>query len=272
MRFLFLFITVLLTASCTSYFKRQECEKTNWFDYGQRVAERGQWFESDSYLNECRKAEADISSSQLDLGFKAGREKYCSKENAFALGRKGRLFSKDMCEGPELKMLLSQHLVATLEYCKQDNAQEAGLSGLPYLNVCPENLEKKFLPPFRKGRVKFLEVSIAEKERQVSSHGQRARTLEGDRGSLDFRRRSLQMEKNRLESYRSMQLSNGTPSSQSQASLYDGQISQVDGQLNSLNQRSNDLERQIQSERAEAARLEKEISDMRIEASMLKAN
>jgi hypothetical protein len=270
MRFLFLIFVLLATPSCTSYFKRKDCEKTNWFEYGQSVAQRGQWLESDTYLNECKKVDADISASQLDLGFKAGREKYCSKENAFALGRKGRLFAKDMCEGPELKLLLSQHLVATLEYCKQDNAMEAGLSGLPYLNVCPDNLEKKFMPPFRKGRLKYLEVSIVEKEKRVQSHEARARTLESDRYSLDHRRGNLQREKNRLDSYKSMQLANGTPSGQQQAALYDGQISNVDSQLSSINNRMNDLEAQISNERTEAAKLEKEISDMRIEAGTLR--
>ncbi|MFN7730218.1 MAG: DUF2799 domain-containing protein [Bdellovibrio sp.] len=269
MKFFFLSFVLLATTSCTSYFKRKDCEKTNWFEYGQSVAERGQWLEADTYLNECRKVEADISASQLDLGFKAGREKYCSKENAFSMGRKGRLFAKDLCEGPELKLLLSQHLLATLEYCKQDNAHEAGLSGLPYLGVCPDHLEKKFMPPFRKGRLKFLEVSITEKERRVQSHATRARTLDSDRWSLNLQRDQLEREKNRLDSYKSLQLANGTPHGQQQASLYDGQISNVDSQLSSINNRLNDLDAQINNERHEAAKLEKEISDMRIEAGTL---
>ncbi len=63
----------LTLSSCASYFKRKACESTNWFEYGQKVAEQGQNLENDQFINECRKVEADISEPKLDLGFKKGR-------------------------------------------------------------------------------------------------------------------------------------------------------------------------------------------------------
>ena len=78
-------LIVLLTMQmfgCASYFKRKECEKINWFDHGQSVAMRGDRLNADKAVNECRKVEADISETQLDLGFKSGMQKYCDPTNA----------------------------------------------------------------------------------------------------------------------------------------------------------------------------------------------
>ncbi len=260
----------MATSGCTSYFKRKECEKTNWFEHGKTVSERGEWLESDPFLNECRKVEAEIQESQLDLGFKSGRQKYCSKENSFAVGRKGRLFAKDLCQGPELTMLLSQHKSGVLEYCKSENAMEAGLSGLPYLNVCTTEQEKKFLPPFRVGRVKYLEANIAEKERQRSSIDEKVRALDRDRLTLEGRRRHLQAQKNSLESRKFMYASNPAADSQHHASMLSGQISSLESDIMSLGSQINALDSQGRNERAAAEALEQEISKMRIEAATLK--
>ena len=58
-RVLLLFICIALS-SCSSYFKRQTCESTNWFEYGQNVALEGRRLTGDQFVLECQKASSDI--------------------------------------------------------------------------------------------------------------------------------------------------------------------------------------------------------------------
>ena len=65
----FFLIGVLFFSSCANYFMRQQCEKYNWYQLGYDAAMRGERISNDEKVNACRKAEAEISESQLDVGF-----------------------------------------------------------------------------------------------------------------------------------------------------------------------------------------------------------
>ena len=71
-----LFFLIINLISCSSYFKRKDCEATNWFDYGQKVALEGRRLTGDQFISECYHAEADVAESDLDRGFKSGLEKF----------------------------------------------------------------------------------------------------------------------------------------------------------------------------------------------------
>lgn len=157
----------LSLASCASYFKRKECEKTNWFQHGQDVAMRGQNLENDPFLNQCRKVEADIGESALDQGFKKGRANYCEPQTVFITGKKGEPFSADMCDGGNLKVLRQKHLQGVREYCLPSNGETAGATGNPYKNVCPKDMESAFMPEFKKGRKKYLHAQVVSREGEV---------------------------------------------------------------------------------------------------------
>lgn len=158
--------------SCASYFKRKECEKTNWFQHGQDVAMQGKNLENDNFLRECRKVEAEISEAALDQGFKKGRANYCEPETVFLTGKKGEVFQPDMCDGSNLRLLKQKHAAGVKEYCQPDNGENAGATGKPYLNVCPKELEAKFLTEFKKGRKKYLQAEIITREQKISDMDQ----------------------------------------------------------------------------------------------------
>lgn len=148
---------------CASQLKK-DCESTNWFKYGEEVALRGEWLSSDAKLLSCRKEEAEFSESQADLGFKSGRQKYCTGTNTYLVGKSGDPFSKDLCDTPTLKSLVSDYNKGLREYCSKANGFNAGSSGKKYKNLCPADLETNFLPEYKKGRLKYVEAQIKNLE------------------------------------------------------------------------------------------------------------
>jgi len=180
-KFYILVALVFATTSCASYFKRKECAAVNWFDYGQKVAEKGQNLENDIFIGECRKAEAEIGESALDQGFKKGRDWYCNPTGAFTTGKKGDVFSSAMCDGYNMKILKAKYNDGIKEYCQPTNGESVGASGQVYKNVCPQNLEAGFLVNYKVGRKKYLTATIAQKEDEVDQLEREARKLEMDR-------------------------------------------------------------------------------------------
>ena len=66
----FLLIVLCLgSVSCASYFTKRDCNKTNWFAHGQKVALRGQRVDADDYVKQCERVEANINYADMDLGF-----------------------------------------------------------------------------------------------------------------------------------------------------------------------------------------------------------
>ncbi|MGZ3692154.1 MAG: DUF2799 domain-containing protein, partial [Pseudobdellovibrio sp.] len=106
---------------CASYFKRQSCESTNWFTYGENVALEGRRLTGDQFINECNQAGADIADADLDRGFKSGMEKYCLPEIALQNGKNGNYFNEEMCTGQGLSQLRNLHHQGVLQYCDKSN-------------------------------------------------------------------------------------------------------------------------------------------------------
>lgn len=148
---------VLTMTSCASYMKKKECEKTNWFEHGERVALSGKWLKSDEFVASCRQAEANMSESHLDQGFKSGKEKYCHPDNARIVGRKGALFTEALCDGPGASVTMKSYHQGIAQYCAATNGFSAGQSGVTYSNVCPQNLESAFMVEYKKGRTNYLQ-------------------------------------------------------------------------------------------------------------------
>ncbi len=160
--------------SCASYFKRQSCESTNWFDYGKKVALEGRRLTGDQFIVECQKADADISASILDQGFKAGMQIYCTPEGIYKVGREGNFFNTEMCEGNGLNTLKSRHATGVNEYCQKANGYSAGTVGNPYNKICPVSLERDFLPEFNRGRLKYLQTIISQNQNQIRDYEQKS--------------------------------------------------------------------------------------------------
>lgn len=168
MKLFLVLISLILLSSCSSYFKRQSCESTNWFEYGEKVALEGRRLSGDQFILECNTAEADVDESGLDRGFKAGMQKYCLPETVYQTGRSGRFFTEEMCTGSGLNNLRTQHRVGVLEYCQKSNGYNAGAVGNPYNKICPVDLERAFLPEFNRGRKRYLATVVSQNNSQIN--------------------------------------------------------------------------------------------------------
>lgn len=187
----FVFSLVFTSASCASYFKKKECEKTNWFNHGQSIAMRGERVDSDTFVGECKKVEAKMNFADLDLGFKKGMETYCKPQTVLNLGKKGEFFKSDMCDGGSLRKLKKKHEAGVRQFCKVSNGFKVGASGRVYNNICPESLEKAFLSKYNKGRRKFLRVSIGQKKRQIDEIDDKIEDLRRDKNDKMLELRTL---------------------------------------------------------------------------------
>lgn len=164
-----LLILCFVTVGCSSYFKRKDCEKTNWFQHGHNVAMKGQRLNADDFVQQCEKVEAKIDYGTLDLGFKDGMGNYCKPQTVYNTGKKGEAFKEDLCDGSPIKKLLEQHKEGLKVFCQPQNAQMFGAQGGIYKDVCPKELEDNFLLNYRKGRIVFLQGLIDSKKAKMVS-------------------------------------------------------------------------------------------------------
>ena len=185
-------ISILLLCSCTSYFKRKDCEATNWFEHGYQIAMSGKRLNSDNFLLECKRVDAEISESQLDLGFKSGMTNYCKPDIVYATGKKGLFFNNEFCDPSMIKTLEGKHAEGVLAFCSPQNAFSFGASGGIYNQICPKTMESNFLGEFKKGRKKFLEQSIQENEKRLLSLNQEELKIQQMRQTKEFELRSAE--------------------------------------------------------------------------------
>lgn len=162
-QFVFLFL-----ASCSSWELKNRCENTRWFDYAQNLSKKGQYLEEDDFVQQCKEVET-IDATQLDLGFKLGREKLCSYDEIYKRGTLGEPVFFKFCDGLEMKKMLEMHRQGLILFCRKDNGYPYGKSGKQYQNVCNAQQEKEFLPTYFSGRKDFLTESIASTTEEIAS-------------------------------------------------------------------------------------------------------
>ncbi len=242
-----LIFSVILSAffltSCANYFVKKDCEKKNWYQIGYDAALRGDRISNDDQVSVCRKAEADISESQLDVGFKAGMSRYCQADGVFQTGKNGDLFNTDFCEPGQLSMLKHRHQEGLNAYCT--DGMSAGLSGKKYKNVCQPNQEKAFLPEYRKGRKKYLAGMIQNTEAKVREQNVEIDKLTYEKRITDGRLSVLPYVKSgQPDPYQSErnQLNDRAWSLNSQISTLNGQKAKLQSELDAYRQESVTLE------------------------------
>lgn len=243
MRIILLFLLTLNLVSCASYFKRKDCEATNWFEYGQSVALEGRRITGDQFVSECYNAEADVAESALDRGFKSGMEKYCQDETVFQTGKNGNFFSGEMCTGRGLTNLTAKHRAGVAEYCQKANAYAAGAKGKAYNKICPAEKEAAFLPEFNRGRKRFLDVSIAENQKLIVRLDHEISSLQNE----------LRFKASELQRY---QYVSGNVSGKDEKFIQ---------RLNELNRERQNLEHSIRSKQSEQSRLQNKNREYNLE-------
>lgn len=251
---------------CASYFKRQECDQINWYKHGEEIALRGEWLNADTQLNECRAAEAEISESKLDQGFKAGREKYCTQDNAYAVGRAGDAFSKDLCDSPQLTNLISAHKKGLRDYCSKANGFNAGTSGRKYKNNCPLDLEATFLPEYKKGRLKYVEsqIKVLETRRRDDQMAITNKNMQLNNARVELN--TYEMRRTWLESQRSYALG---ANNQVEASRLNAQIEEVTRTISTSQGSVNRIQKDISQLENDQKRIDQQLAEYQNEMAGL---
>jgi len=190
--------SILLLASCSSYFVRKECEKVNWFQHAQDVAMRGQRLDEDARIKACEKANTDINSGELDRGFKLGMQNYCKLETARQKGASGEFFNYEFCEHGLKSRLKAQHNEGLKSFCQPENALTFASTGGVYKQQCPPEAEKNFMVSYRKGRQVYLKNKIASLNSQISSHNDLIQQKQNETHQLE--RRLLRLPQNTVVS------------------------------------------------------------------------
>ncbi|MEZ4872127.1 MAG: DUF2799 domain-containing protein [Bdellovibrionales bacterium] len=239
--------------SCASYFVKQDCNKTNWFEYGNKVALQGKRTDSDAYLKKCEKVGADINYADLDVGFKKGMAQYCTKQGAVDTGRKGDFLNLDFCETAKHSMLKSAHAEGVRDFCSSDNAYKVGVEGWEYNNICPKDQEANFLVHYKTGRKEFFKLEIERRQQRIAELNQNIRGYEREREQKYYQLRSLP--KNRV--IRRVK----SPTSAGGSEIQVSESDEIAEQRNAIQSAIRRLDNQIQSAKSEQQQLSREIAD-----------
>ncbi len=265
MKKIFALILALSTTGCANYFIKKDCESTNWFEHGQKVAQSGKWLNADKKVMDCRRVEAEIQESQLDQGFKSGVQKYCNNDGAYQVGKGGDIFSRDLCEGPQINVLLQYYKKGINDYCAKTNGQNAGSSGKKYQGVCPKELEPAFLVEYRIGRKRYISAVIENKKDSL-------RTIENN---LATAQGSLSAEERHLTTLRMVEssLQNQVNATSLQNTAFRASL---ETQLNTAKSNTNDQQSRVSRTRSEISSYESqrntlnsEIAELRTELATL---
>lgn len=182
---------VLLNAGCATYFLKKDCEAKNWYQHGFELAMKGQRPANDEFVVKCRKAEANISESQLDVGFKAGMANYCKPDVAWQTGKNGDPLNTELCDPGQARILNAKHLEGLRLFCQPDSAYGFGSSGKVYQKNCPADLEKGFLKEYGRGRKKYLQAMVIETQGKVADYDRQIADKDREGRDLQFQLATL---------------------------------------------------------------------------------
>lgn len=263
-----LFLTLLTLSvsliGCASYFKRKECEKTNWFQHGYDRAMSGKRLQGDDFLQQCEKVEAKIDFAAADQGFKAGMGNYCKPQVAYQTGRKGQFFNEGLCDMSGVNKLKAQHAKGVQALCQPGNGHSKGASGWRYNNICPKDLEAGFLTTYNKGRKIYLSGVVAQKRSEIQSLEDQIRDNERRKTEVALRMASIGSTKQVVKT-RTFDAAAGRYVESSSVS----ENEELANQRNRLQSDLRSLDRKIESARSKQAQLRKEIHAVEAEARAL---
>ncbi len=166
MKKIWICFTFLTLAGCSNWELKDRCDKTNWFEYSRDVATSGRYLDEDGFIKDCKGVDR-ISAVQIDLGFKSGRERYCTYETFFRNGEAGEPVNFKMCDNLIMYQMQERYAQGLQNFCKADSGYNYGSSGKVYKNVCIKRDEEKFMPGYLKGRAEYLVRTIAQLEKET---------------------------------------------------------------------------------------------------------
>ena len=166
LRFVFVLGLLVLSTGCSSL--KEKCEETNWFAHSQETALSGRYLEEDDFIRQCKTIDR-TSATQLDLGFKAGRERYCTYETFLRHGEAGETVNFKMCDNLTMSSMQERYAQGLGSFCTAKVGYLYGSSGKVYKNVCLKMSETVFLPAYHQGRREHLTKSAQDLVVDISS-------------------------------------------------------------------------------------------------------
>ena len=251
-----------LLVSCASALKK-ECEATNWFEHGYKVAMSGKRLNSDGFSASCRKEEVRVSDAELDLGFKAGMQNYCKPEVVFATGKDGQPLNLDFCNPSDEKMLKYKHAEGVDVFCQAGNGYPIGASGRVYNQICPKKLESAFLKEYRRGRRIYLDHEVAGKEHQILDFDRQVMDQEMKRSNVSGQAIGLQ------PPVRAISWGENAAARAANDAEYDRRMREYQDQKQRLQWEISDADREIRSIRENQKKLRVEITKIKEERDAL---
>lgn len=162
----YILLLFLFLSGCANYRLKERCEKTNWFNYSQNVAYSGKYLEEDGFVKDCKGVDR-VSSQQLDLGFKLGREKMCTYDEMFRRGRQGEPVYFEFCEALSKTQMKLNYDNGLKIFCTESSGLFYGKSGAIYLKVCPVSSEALFMSGYKPGRTEYLNQLISSQKSEI---------------------------------------------------------------------------------------------------------
>ena len=266
LRSLLLISLALSLASCASYFKRKQCEQINWFEHGKQVAMRGEWLNADRTVMECRKVEAEVSETQLDLGFKNGVSVYCTEPRAELVGKSGDFYARDICEGPTITRLLQAYQKGNRDYCQKSNGYNAGVSGKKYQGVCAAELEKNFMPEYKRGRKVYLSARVTDLTFERQTLDSKISMQNSMSLRLNSHVRSLENQRQMLEDRRNFAVSS---QNFTEANYLAGEVGTLDNQLSTARSEYQNSQSKVSTMESERSAIDKNLSEFKEELATL---
>lgn len=181
----------LFLSGCTTYFVKKRCQKKDWFEYGKKVAMSAARLSTDTFYNQCIKAEAEFSQADADAGWKKGRSVYCSDDQAFLNGSNGQFQDFEFCGAAQSSKMRSAHKKGVEKFCRPESGYNFGTSGGTYNNICPKSMEAPWMASFKKGRAIYLKGEIRRSLKEADEYEVEVDDLKTDRDALSRKLRLI---------------------------------------------------------------------------------
>jgi len=191
---------IFLQIGCASSRIKDNCKDTNWYERGYAIAMKGQMTDADFFVKKCESVKGFVNYQDLDVGFKAAREKACDPKQAKAAGKKGEAYHFPLCSSYNERIMRSNYEKGAKSFCHPEKAYNKGLSGVMYKKSCPQNMEAAFLQGYERGRKQFVLNSTKSKKESVKKIDSKISKLESKINNIKSRLKKINKESFRYSS------------------------------------------------------------------------
>jgi hypothetical protein len=160
-------VIVLVVAGCASVSK-EDCLVTDWYEIGRMDGRQGKprtVFQGRAKA--CLEHGINADRQAYYAGHDQGLRYYCTEQNGFELGQKGRPYNS-VCPLQLETNFRTGYNKGMQSFCSESKGFELGYQGKAYRYVCPPEFEAKFRAGYESGRELYrYESEIASLHRQL---------------------------------------------------------------------------------------------------------